>query len=139
MVYWRLDDYLGLGSSAASTIREGTLSRHYTQVQDLRDYASSPLFSGYEEEIVDANQQIEEYLMMALRTNAGIDKQVFQARYNQDFDTLFSPVISTLDSSWFHDAKDLFVLTEYGFMVLDEILLRLVVEISQALDRLYPL
>lgn len=139
MVYWKLDDYLGLGSSAASTIREGTVSRHYSQVQDLRDYASSPLFTGYEEEIVDSNQQMEEYLMMALRTNTGIDKQVFQARYCKDFDTLFLPVIPTLDSSWFHDAKDLFVLTEYGFMVLDEILLRLALEISQALDRLYPL
>lgn len=68
--------------------------------------------------------------MMALRTNTGIDKQVFQARYCKDFDTLFLPVISALDSSWFNDAKDLFVLTEYGFMVLDEILLRLALVIS---------
>lgn len=129
-VYWRLDNYIGLGSSAASTVHEGTLSRHYSQIQDLKEYASSTLFSGYEQEVVNANQQIEEYLMMALRTNAGIDKQTFNTRYSQDYDKLFGSAISTLDSAWYRNTKQLFVLTEVGFMVLDEILLRLALEIS---------
>jgi oxygen-independent coproporphyrinogen-3 oxidase len=129
-VYWRLDNYLGLGSSAASTLKEGSLARHYTQNQSLQEFASSQCFSGYEEEHVDANQQIEEYVMMALRTNAGIDKQVFAARYQKDFDCLFASAISSLDSSWYSDTIQFFVLTEYGFMVIDEILLRLALEIS---------
>jgi oxygen-independent coproporphyrinogen-3 oxidase len=128
-VYWRLDNYLGLGSSAASTLKEGSIARHYAQKQSLQEFASSPCFSGYEEERVDANQQIEEYVMMALRTNAGIDKQAFVARYQQDFDTLFASALSSLDSSWYSDSSQFFVLTEYGFMVLDEILLRLALEI----------
>jgi len=67
---------------------------------------------------------------MALRTNAGIDKQVSAARYQKDFDCLFASAISSLDSSWYSDTTQFFVLTEYGFMVIDEILLRLALEIS---------
>lgn len=129
LVYWRLGNYLGLGSSAASTVSEGIVERHYTQVQNLQEFALQPLFSGYEEELVTASQQIEEYLMMALRTNTGIDKETFNLRFGLGFDSLFASSINSLDPLWYCNTEHLFVLTEFGFMVLDEILLRLAMEI----------
>ncbi len=129
-VYWRLGNYLGLGSSAASTITDAHGGRHYTQTQTLREYAVSPCFSGYEEEVVDTAQQIEEFVMMALRTHTGIDKHLFFERYSKNFDSLFAPAVSTFDSSWYFDTEQFFIVSENGFMVLDEILLRLVLEIS---------
>ncbi|MPM22513.1 Oxygen-independent coproporphyrinogen-III oxidase-like protein YqeR [bioreactor metagenome] len=137
--YWNISPFLGLGSSAASTLigKEGWY--HYTQTQDLRQFSSSALFSGYEREDLSLVQSVEEYLMMALRTKWGIEKQLLENRYGLAFDKTFSSLLGTLDSSWYFDTAQNFSLSEIGFLLLDEILLRFVMQIPEPLDRPNPL
>jgi len=135
LVYWDLNTYLGLGSSAASFLHSGNESWHYSQNQDLKDFAEGALFTGYDKEILSSEQLMEEYLMMALRTNRGIEKKHFSDRFLLDFDSLFSNTIAHLDPLWYNNTSHLFVLTEVGWMVLDEIVLRLCLQIPQPLDR----
>ncbi len=134
-IYWNLKPYIGLGSSSASTLFEGPASWHYSQIQDLHDFSKHDCFSGYEREDILFHQQIEEFVMMALRTNTGISKKEFSIRFNLDFDTLFAKSIASLDLQWFVDNSLFFTLTEIGSMLLDEIVLRLITDIPQPLDR----
>lgn len=124
-VYWGLGDYLGLGSGAASTIG----SFHWQQNQDLIGYVDAIPFAGYESEETDTGEQIEEYLMMVLRTAWGLDKVRFSERFGVDFDRMFSKAVASCEPNWYVDSKQNFALTEDGWMVLDEILVRLVMEI----------
>lgn len=137
--YWKISPFLGLGSSAASTLSDKQEWYHYTQTQDLRQYSSSSLFSGYEREDLSLVQAIEEYLMMALRTKWGIDKQLLQNRYGLAFETVFSGMVEKLDFSWYFDTVQNFSLSEIGLLLLDEILLRFVMQIPEPLDRPSPL
>lgn len=135
LVYWNLDSYWGLGSSAASTQIEGSTLVHYAQGQSLSEYALGKVGSGYEREELTLSERIEEEVMVRLRTKWGVDKESFNQRYGISFSELFSPVIENLDDSWYSDNSQFFVLTEIGFMVLDTILLRFFEQIAEALDR----
>ncbi len=127
--------YLGLGSSAASFLQSDSHSWHYCQKEDLHAFAEGTLFGGYEIEKLGSDQLIEEYLMMALRTNRGIEKNLFKARFSLDFDLLFSKTIANLDPLWYKDTNYIFILSKVGWLVLDEIILRLALQIPQPLDR----
>ncbi|MGH0054074.1 MAG: hypothetical protein ACQ5SW_11850 [Sphaerochaetaceae bacterium] len=98
-------------------------------------YVNETLFSGYEREALTVMQCIEEYLLMTLRTHYGIKKKDFALRFSLQFDSLFSKTIAHLDEGWYTDTEQLFILTEDGWMVLDEIVLRLCLEIPEPLDR----
>ncbi len=124
-VYWSLGDYLGLGSGASSTL--GPV--HIEQTEDLLGYVGGALYSGYEREETTIWQQVEEYLMMGLRTKWGIDKRRFAERFGMDFDRTFSGAVASCEPNWYVDSAQSFALTEDGWMVLDEILVRLVMEI----------
>jgi oxygen-independent coproporphyrinogen-3 oxidase len=129
-VYWRLDDYLGLGSSAASTVG----NTHWEQTHDFDRWIEEPPLSGYEREDTSAIERLEEYLMMGLRTRWGIDKALFAERFGTSFDELFANIIAHFNPDWYVDTKYFFSLTEDGWMVLDEILLRFVLQIPESLD-----
>ena len=124
LTYWNLDSYVGLGCSAASALRDGSRLQHFSQNQTLFAYAHGIPFSGYSEEKLTLSEHLEEFLMMALRTDTGIDKAQFQKRFSSSFDTIFSSVLESLESSWFISTEQSFSLTEIGFMVLDEVVLR---------------
>ncbi len=135
LVYWKLGTYIGLGSSAASTIEEEGALVHYAQEQDLQAYAQGEPFTGYEKELLTPVERIEEEIMVGLRTRWGIDKDSFSRRTGYDFSTLFDRIIATLDPAWYTESSQFFVLTENGFMVLDAILLRFFEAIAEGLDR----
>ena len=124
-VYWSLGNYLGLGSGASSTL--GPV--HWEQREDFIGYVDGSPFSGYESEETVLWEQIEEYVMMGLRTKWGIDKVRFFERFDIAFDQFFANAIKTYQPNWIVDGTQSFSLTEDGWMVLDEILLRLAMEI----------
>lgn len=129
-VYWRVDDYLGLGCSAASTLG----SAHWEQTSDFERWIAEPPLSGYEREDTSVVEQIEEYLMMGLRTRWGIDKALFAIRFGISFDKLFGKAIALFEQHWYTDTNYFFSITEDGWMVLDEILVRLALQIPESLD-----
>lgn len=124
LTYWNLDSYIGLGCSAVSALRKGSRLRHVSQVQNLFAYSHGLPFSGYCEEVLTQNEHMEEFLMMALRTDTGIDKALFYERFSRAFDKIFASVIESLDTSWYIYSEQSFSLTRVGFMVLDEVVLR---------------
>lgn len=124
LTYWNLDSYLGLGCSAVSALRTGPVLRHFSQNQALFAYAHGVPFSAYCEETLTVSEHLEEFIMMALRTDFGIDKALFQKRFSRTFDMTFASVIKSLDASWFVLTEQSFSLTAIGFMVLDEVVLR---------------
>jgi oxygen-independent coproporphyrinogen-3 oxidase len=130
LTYWNLDSYLGLGCSAASALRDGPSLQHFSQNQALFAYSHGISFSGYSFETLTLTEHLEEFLMMALRTDSGIDKSAFFQRFSQSFDKIFSHVVETLDSSWYVSTAQSFSLTEIGFMVLDEVVLRFALAFS---------
>jgi oxygen-independent coproporphyrinogen-3 oxidase len=122
--YWDLASYLGLGSSAASTLITTDTVLSITQDQNLKTYGESEIFSGYTQEKLTKSEYLEEFLMMALRTDEGIDKSVFFSRFAMDFDQTFSKAIRSLEKSWAVNSPQLFALTKKGMMLLDDIVLR---------------
>ncbi|MGE4453174.1 MAG: coproporphyrinogen III oxidase family protein, partial [Sphaerochaeta sp.] len=137
LVYWNLNRYIGLGSSAASFQYDETGAWHYSQVQNLADYAKDSPYTGYERESISIQQHMEEYLMMSLRLQKGVVKKTFFARFGYSFDSLFAKTIASLDTVWYTDTGYLFALSTDGWMVLDEIILRLSLAIPAPLDRHY--
>jgi len=123
--YWQLEPYLGLGSSAASRIFQGGDWVGLRNDQSLASYESSPLFSGYSKEILSRKEELEEYLLVTLRTRSGLDKETFRKRFSLDFDTIFGKALEGMGESLFVDTRGRFSLTEKGLMIMDSLVLRL--------------
>lgn len=126
--YWRLQDYIGIGPSAAGTI--GNIRT--TSDATIETYRRAPSFASYTLETMDRLTLMNEQLLMGLRTTDGIDKEAWLARYGVNFDQLCEAEIAFLeqqDPVLIHNTENNFALTSSGFMVLDAIVLKL----SQAL------
>ena len=82
--YWKLTDYFGFGPAAHSYI-DGV--RYYNSPV-LERYLSGE-HSGKNRQIIEREKSIEEdrleYLMLSLRTSAGIDLEDYRLRFNSDF------------------------------------------------------
>lgn len=126
--YWRLAEYIGLGPSAAGTVRIGDRMVRITAGSDVHAYAASPAFATYECEILDRDAEMTECLMVGLRTARGIDKREWGERFDRDFDALFGPAVASLPGEsriWCNNTEKSFGLTRRGFMLLDAIVLHL--------------
>jgi oxygen-independent coproporphyrinogen-3 oxidase len=130
--YWRLQPYLGLGCSAASTLREksGNLLR-LTVRQQLPEYLEGAAFSGFELEELDRKKEAEEYLLVKLRTAEGIDRKQFKERFGFSFSDLLERA-AYINPSWYTEGKNTFSLTREGLLVSDAVILTL----ALALDRI---
>ena len=90
--YWRMVDYLGFGPSAYSYI-DGV--RYYNS-NSLSDYCNGK-HSGYGMQVLErpysVQEDMKEYVMLALRTTEGLILSDFKLRYNLDYiDTHLSAV-----------------------------------------------
>jgi len=122
--YWRLEDYLGLGSSAVSLLSPVII----TDESDLTTFGKSDPFSTYHKEELTPTELMESHLMMGLRRDQGIDKREWTRRYNIDFNAQFTTPIKTIKNfnpNLIKDGEAYFSLTREGFMVLDSIVLLL--------------
>jgi len=79
MCYWRRGDYLGLGCAAHSLMR----GERFCNADTLEGYLAGQ--TGLERERLSAEDEIEEAVMLELRTVAGIGLDAFRARYGVDF------------------------------------------------------
>lgn len=73
--YWNLTPYLGLGASAHSF--DGTARSH--NPASLRDYMANPTGCA-EVETITADERLNEYLMLRLRTAEGLDINELESR-----------------------------------------------------------
>ena len=82
--YWRRGEYIGFGVSASSCID----NVRFTNTFDLDEYFKC-ILSGHlaviDSEKIDTDGQKEEYVMLALRTAAGIDIDDYNKKFGGDF------------------------------------------------------
>ena len=84
MAYWKLRDYISFGLSASSNI--GNL--RYTNFYDFKDYYEaleknkSPIVFS---EKLSKTDRMNEFVMMGLRLNSGVDIDEFNEKFNENF------------------------------------------------------
>lgn len=121
LVYWNLGQYIGIGPSAESSLG-------YKQVYSLREKETLSEYikdQSFYIEKLNSLELEEEYLITTLRTCNGIDKKIYKNRFNKDFDAAYSSVIKDLDKEYYENDKEMFSVTEKGFLMLDSIIFSL--------------
>ena len=78
--YWRMEEYAGFGPGAHSDFG----GVRYGYVRDIDSYIAGRLVLS-ESETDSTLARDYEYVMLSLRTAAGIDRQIFEKRYRQRF------------------------------------------------------
>ena len=84
MSYWKLRDYISFGLSASSNI--GNL--RYTNFYDFKDYYKAldknknPIVFS---ENLNKTDRMNEFVMMGLRLNSGVDIDEFNEKFNENF------------------------------------------------------
>ena len=97
--YWRLDDYMGFGPGAHSSV--GNL--RYSFVKDLRRYVYGV---GRKTEIIDEYEEIDplersvEYLMLGMRTNRGIEEEEYRVRCQSDWKPVHRVLEAFREKGW---------------------------------------
>lgn len=124
--YWRMEEYAGFGPGAHSDFG----GVRYGYVRDLDSYTAGKLVLS-ESETDSTLARDYEYVMLSLRTAAGIDRQTFEKRYRQRFqpmETLFEQyekagLASRTEGGW--------RLTPRGFLVSNSIIAALQEALAQ--------
>ena len=120
-VYWHLGQYIGLGPSAESALgrSEMVVMRN---TESLEEFFSTHAFNC---ERLTTDETEESYLLTALRTKYGIDKEEYRQRFCRDFNEFYNEKISLLDVRDYSDTPSSFIITERGMLTLDSIILTL--------------
>ena len=124
--YWRMEEYAGFGPGAHSDFG----GVRYGYVRDIDSYIAGRLVLS-ESETDSTLARDYEYVMLSLRTAAGIDRQTFEKRYRQRFqpmETLFEQyekagLASCTEGGW--------RLTPRGFLVSNSIIAALQETLAQ--------
>ena len=94
--YWKRGEYIGFGVSASSHI--GNV--RFTNTFGLDEYFKC-LLSGnlavVDRETVDKDGQEEEFIMLALRTSAGIDREEYTRLFGKDFISEYKDAINKMN------------------------------------------
>lgn len=129
MKYWTLAEYAGFGPGAHSDFG----GVRYAFERDLSAYCAGVESGGEilsESEAIDDRERDREYLMLGLRTAAGISRKVFENRCRMSFAPV-EGVLERLESAGYtkRQGDDGWRLTPEGFLVSNQI-------IGQVLDAL---
>ncbi|OSA95533.1 UNVERIFIED_ORG: coproporphyrinogen III oxidase [Clostridium botulinum] len=92
IVYWKLNEYLGLGVSSSSYI-EG---KRIKNIDDIELYIKNINSNeSVENEIYEnnINDDMEEFMFMGLRMIRGIEERDFKERFKKDIDEVYGDVI----------------------------------------------
>ena len=115
--YWEYGEYLGLGAAAHSFVDGNRFA-----YEDIRAYLNgNPVVNVYETE--SAQQSREEYVMLALRLEKGIDKAAFALRFGADFDEIYGARLTPyIRSGFLVDDAHACRFTTKGFLVSNTVL-----------------
>ncbi len=120
--YWDLSEYLGLGCAAHSLYG----GRRFQFVSDLESYTkgllegAGSIVAGQED--VPGQNRCGEYVMLALRTCAGIDEQAFYTRFSIEFAPCAQVLLRYVDSGHATCGGGRYALTPKGFLVSNSII-----------------
>jgi len=113
--YWRRGEYIGFGVSASSCIN----NVRFTNTFDLDEYFKCILsdnFAVIDRQEIDAAGQEEEYIMLALRTERGIDLADFKRTFNADFEKKYAAQLARLKDFMVCDGVSVRIKPEHLFV-----------------------
>lgn len=120
--YWLCQPYLGLGAAAHGY--DG--AARYENVSDIGDYIRLMNECGSackEKTVLTKQDQISEYIIMALRLTRGIVLDEFAARFGFRFEKAYENTIHKFaNGGFFHIEQDRICFTQKGFAVSNAIL-----------------
>ena len=116
MKYWVLDDYMGFGPGAASSV--GNL--RYTYVKDLKRYIAcvnrkTSLVEEYE--TVDALERSVEYVMLGMRTSHGISENDYRERAQSNWRAIHRVLLAFEEKGWVEQTGDRWHFTVPGYLI----------------------
>lgn len=109
--YWKLSDYLGLGAGAHSCIA----GERFAYPDDLQAFCDAPRTVA--EESVARFPPHAEYMMLCLRTRAGISISEFEARFDRSFAPYAQRLQSLRKAGLTRQTENGWQLTDAGFLV----------------------
>jgi oxygen-independent coproporphyrinogen-3 oxidase len=119
--YWQGKSYYGFGPSAHSY--NGKNSRRWN-VANIASYIKAIDFGDvfYQEEILTSKQQMNEYIMIALRTIEGIDLRLFSEKFGEDKrEVLIAHANTFLQKEQLQQKNERLTLTTRGKLLADHI------------------
>lgn len=125
--YWKGVSYLGVGPSAHSfngEIRQWNVANNAQYLEAL-ERKQIPA----EQEVLTLQNQINEYLMISLRTSLGIDLDVLETRFGGAVLAAIKPELMRFESKgWIHQEANHASLTRNGKLFADHIAAELFIE-----------
>lgn len=122
--YWEGKKYIGLGPSAHSyngNERMWNQANNHTYIQSLQE-GTLP----FEEESLNQNQQLEEYIMTSLRTMEGMDLQFIENRFSINERKRIEKIVEKeIEKEMFFIENDHTILTDEGKLFADRIAVKL--------------
>lgn len=111
--YWDCKEYLGFGPAAHSYFG----GRRFSYKRDVELYMNT--LEGTdgsddiidEDYVIDANEQMNEYIMLRLRLKDGIDSAEFNSRYGLSFENIFGDYLNLYCDNGFMEKRG----TRYSF------------------------
>lgn len=115
--YWEYGEYLGLGAAAHSFAG----GRRFAY-DDIRAYMSgTPVVNVYE--VTNAQSEQDEYVMLGLRLERGVDKAAFEGRFGRAFDAVYGARLAPyIRAGFVADDAQTCRFTTKGFLVSNTIL-----------------
>lgn len=113
-VYWRTENYLGLGLGACSWIRPLRWNNSF----DMADYVAqiqSGQLPQLEPERLTEQEQMEETVFMALRMNGGLPWAFFAERFDKSVEEVFGAALHRcMERGWVEKTETAYRCTEEG-------------------------
>ncbi len=128
--YWNLSPYISLGSTSASTIYDKETLIRINNTASIKDYNNSPLFSFYDDEILNKAQFLDEYLIVSLRNNRGLNYDSMEKHFNITKGMLLKAFSKINKENYVVDQDSLY-LNEEGIILLDTIILTISIELEK--------
>ena len=115
--YWRLDEYLGLGLASHSDFA----GKRRENTRDMDKYLRGEYIETCQE--ISPSEREFEFIMLGLRTSAGISKTEFFTRFGIDFNQKYGEKVKNLEKlGYFLQNDEFLILNERGFEVNNSIL-----------------
>lgn len=110
--YWKGKAYIGTGIGAASYMpdkrnndKHCPVYLRYNRTVDLTKYLEGD-FGRYEEEIIDINMQMEEFMFLGLRMMRGISRKEFMKKFNCDIEKVYGRQLENFSKEGLLDTRD---------------------------------
>lgn len=113
-VYWRTENYLGVGLGACSWVRPLRWNNTFDMTAYVAQLAAGELPQQKPERLTEL-EQMEETVFMALRMNCGLSKALFAQRFGKPVETVFAAALQRcMEQGWLQENADAYYLTEEG-------------------------